>query len=568
MQTRARPRAARAILNELQRRLADYGAGAAAHKRALLRALRSARFDRARDLLSLQRVICFLRAFPDDEAVHRAARRLAAGFAARIAHLPRSERVKLEDSGMAGTTTRNVYSFAAAQWLARRFPATTDIDWKGFESPASLAPLLQPLLDPLEDENTEFDAAGVRAWLAQARGARSDSDLGWLLGQVASKRAADREFERAYDAAEVPIVWRIEDSRAAVTHNARAQPVSFRADGMRRPAPDPRAAIAQPLHSIALLSRREAARLLDVWRAALWARTRTVYQMEQPNLDECWLCDFGLGMQMAAVGVRPERRAALEVNYGYLFLANGMPIGYGGFTALFHQVNTGINVFPEYRGGEAAFTFEQALRAMRTLTGCAHVIINPYQFGAGNDEALASGSYWFYFRLGFRSVDADVRRLAQREFDRLRVDRAYRVPIATLRQLAACDLRLDLSDNLDTLFGESWLAEIGRRITAAIAREPGQNRAKALAGMARRMAATLGIDLARWTSIERAGFAQFAPILAQVDDLASWAAPDRDALAHLCRARWAKTERDFVARTRAHDRLRTALAQVVLGARR
>ncbi|MCK7501784.1 MAG: hypothetical protein MZW92_76130, partial [Comamonadaceae bacterium] len=129
-----------------------------------------------------------------------------------------------------------------------------------------------------------------------------------------------------------------------------------------------------------------------------------MFQIEQPNLDECWQADFGGGLQMAAIGVRPGLRATLEVTYGYLLLANGMPIGYGGFTTLFAQVNTGINVFPEYRGGEAAFAFEQALRAMHTLTGCAHVIVNPYQFGAGNDEALASGAYWFYYRLGFRSV--------------------------------------------------------------------------------------------------------------------------------------------------------------------
>jgi len=562
MQTRATPRAARTILQELQRRLADHGVGAAADKRALLNALRSARIDRARDLLSLQRIICFLCAFPDDAAMHRAASRLAAGFAARIALLPRDERAKLDDSGMAGTTTRNVYSYAAARWLARRFPTTTEIDWKAFESPASLTPLLQPLLDPLEDEHTEFDAAGVRAWIARAKGGRNDTDLGWLFGQVPSKQAAAVEFERTFDAAEVPIVWRIGNTRAAITNNAFAQSISLRADGMRRPAADSRAAITRPLKTIALLSRRDATRLLAVCRAALWARTRTVYQMEQPNLDECWLCDFGLGVQMAAVGVRPDRRAALEVNYGYLFLANGMPIGYGGFTALFHQVNTGINVFPEYRGGEAAYTFEQALRAMHSLTGCAHVIINPYQFGAGNDEALASGAYWFYYRLGFRSVDADVGRLAQREFERLRAERAYRVPIATLRKLASCDLRLDLSDKLDTLFDETWLAAIAQGITGVIASGPAVNRVRALAVMVHRVATTLNIDLGRWGPRERAGFAHFAPILAQISDLTSWSTTDKSALAELCRSRWAKTERDFIARARALDRLRTALAHV------
>jgi len=558
---------ASAMLQQLQRLLANFGPEASARKRVLLEALCAARFNRARDLSSLQRIICFLRAFPDDASVHRAARGAATGFCAHVARLPRGARAQLDDSGMAGTTTRNVYCMAAAQWIAARFENSAEIDWEAYESPESLAALLQPLLDSLEDEHTEFDAAGVRAWIQNAKGERAGSDLRWLLMQLPAAKTAAQQFRRAYDAAEVPILWRIDDRVAGITSNALTQPIHFRAAGMRRPAADPRAAIAQPLDTITLLSRREARRLLDVWRTALWARTRTVFQVEEPNFDECYQCDFGGGLAMAAVGVRPESRTALEVTYGYVFLANGMPIGYGGFTALFHQVNTGINIFPEYRGGEAAFTFEQALRAMQTLTGCSHVIVNPYQFGAGNDEALASGSYWFYYRLGFRSVDLPVRHLAQREFGRLRADRAYRVPIRTLRKLAACDLRLDLSDRLDTLFDEAWLAAIGQGITAAVAREPAANRAKALASITRRIAELLNVDLARWTRRERAGFAQFAPILAQIDDLASWPAAARVALAELCRARWATTEREFIACARAHDHLRMALAQVIMRAR-
>ncbi|MGE5337602.1 MAG: hypothetical protein ACM3PU_07220 [Gemmatimonadota bacterium] len=546
-------------LKELLALLAEFGPGAAARKLALLSELDGIDLDRARDLSTLQRIACFLRAFPDDQRVERQARRLAAGFAERVARLPRGERAKLDDTGMAGTTTRHVYSFAGAQWLARRYPDTTEIDWKGYGSPASLSALLQPLLDPFEDEHTEFDAAGVRAWIRIAKGGRAGSDLRWLLAQAPAGAKDARAFEQSYDAAEVPIEWRIGSGRAAIANNALVQPLQCRAGGMRRPDTDPAAAIREPLSGICLLSRREAVRLLDVWRTALWSRTRNVFQMEQANLDECYLCDFGRGLAMAAVGVRPSMRSALEVNYGYLLLANGMPIGYGGFTTLFYQVNTGINVFPEYRGGEAAYAFEQALRAMRALTGCDHVIINPYQFGAGNDEALKSGSYWFYYRLGFRSVDAGVGELAAREFGRMRETRGYRVPIATLRGLALCDLRLDLSDRVDRLFDEAWLPVLGRGVTAAIARESAVNRGRALAQLTRRIAKLLDVDLTRWSARERTGFAQFAPILAQIEDLARWPAEDRRALAELARARWAANERDFAARMRAHGRLRLAL---------
>jgi hypothetical protein len=558
---RAEGRAA-AALRELARLLSDYDDGAGADKRRLLDELRALRLGTAKQVLALQRIVCFLRAFPDDAAVHRAARRLAAGFAARVARLPKAERERLDDSGAAGSSTRHVYVASAARWMARRCPGAVDVDWRAEHAADAVAALVEPLLEPMEAEHADFSAPALRAWLAQARGEAAGNDLDFLLAQGEGR--ARREFERRFDEAEVPLAWRLDD-RAGISGNALRGPVAHRRAGMRRPSPEARAAVAQPL-PVERLSRREAARLLDVWRAALWSRTRTVFQVERPNLDECWLADLGEGLRFAAVGVAPQLRGALEATWGHLLLANGMPVGYGGFTALFAQVNTGINVFPEYRGSEAAFAFQQALRAMHAICGNARFVVNPYQFGAGNDEALASGAYWFYYRLGFRSARADVRALAEREQARIRAGRGYRVPVATLRRLAACDLHLDLADDAaEQFFDEGLLPRLAAGVTAAIAREGVPNRAGALRRLSSRLAAALGIRLAGLSAVERKGLMQFAPILAQVDGLAAWPKAERDALAEIVRARWAPQERGFVERMRRHGRLREALARAAAG---
>jgi hypothetical protein len=154
-----------------------------------------------------------------------------------------------------------------------------------------------------------------------------------------------------------------------------------------------------------------------------------------------------------------------------------------------------------------------------------------------------------------------VRALAEKEFARLRADRAYRVPIATLRKLAACDIHLDLTDDAgEKFFDEAWLEQLGAGITVAFAREGAASRAEALASMEKRLAGLLGVRLAEWSAIERQGFAQFAPILAQVDDLAAWPKGDREALAQVVRGRWAVRERGVIAGMRKHERLRVALA--------
>jgi hypothetical protein len=567
---RSRGRAARAQLTELHRLLGAHSAAAMQHKRELLAALLPARFTRARELVRLQRIICFLTAFPDDEPVRHGARALADVFHEQVRRLVRTERERLDDSGIAGTATRHVYCFGAARWLVDRFGGATEIDWPALAGD-TVALLSAPLLHPLEKEGIELSAKTTRAWFERARGNRGDGSgtvLGWLLAQAPAGGEARERFQQTFDAAEVPLDWRLGDSPAGITRNLMRTRVVYRPQSMRRADPETRAAILQPLETVTLLKRSAAVRCLDVWRAALWSRTRTVLHIERPNVDECYLADFGAGLQMVAIGIEPAARGVLEASFGYLLLANGMPIGYGGFTPLFAQVNTGINVFPEFRGSEAAFAFQQALRLMHALTGCMRFLINPYQFGAGNDEALQSGAYWFYYRLGFRSAQTPVRRLADREFAQLRADRHYRVPIATLRKLAACDLHLDLADDADvTSFDEKGLDVLVNGITTELARLDQPNRAAAQRALALRLARTLGADIARWTARERTGFELFAPLLAQIADLDAWPAQEKEALAELCRARWAPHELDYVARLRDHARLREAFARIAAGTR-
>jgi hypothetical protein len=554
---RSRDHTARAALVALDRLLATRDPR---RKRELLAVLAAARFGRARDLVRLQRIICFITAFPEDARVLRAARVLAETFHERVHRLPGAERSQVDDSGMAGTVTRDVYCASAARWLSERFGTNVELDWSELSGDA-IAVLLAPSLHPLEREALEFTRQTTRRWFARARGERAGTALAWLLAQAPKRRAAYERFEQDFDVAEVPLAWRLGNGGGSITRNLLRTRRAWRADGMRRPGADTRAAILRPLEAIEVLPRRVAVRVVDVWRAALWSRTRTTSHVERPNLDECYLGDFGGGLQMAAIGIEPAARDVLEPSFGYLLMANGVPIGYGGFTPLFAQVNTGINVFPEFRGSEAAFAFAQALRLMQTLSGCVRFLINPYQFGGGNDEALQSGAYWFYYRLGFRSAHGTVQRLAEREFGRLQNDRQYRVPITLLRRLAACDLCLDLTiDAARRGFDEGWLPVLVNGIADALARMNEPNRAAAQRTLALQVARVLQVDAAAWPRHEREGFELLAPLVAQIEDLRQWSAQEKDALAQLCRVRLAPRERDYIVRMRDHARLREALA--------
>ena len=541
--------------------LGTFGADAAARKRVLLAALQTRAVPSSRELQDLHRAACFLSAFPDDRRVYAAARTVAAGFGARVARLSRADRAKLDDSGIAGTTVRHVFTYAAARWLVAQFPDDVEIDWRNYAAPDRLDPLLMPLLARVEEDVFDDTRAGITGWLRRAKGAYPHTDLAWLVRQARAAGLSPAQWSLAYECAEVPLAWRIGDGRGAIAHSAlRGTAVAYRS-GMRRPAADSHTEIVRPLEHLDLLAPRAARRILDVWRAALFARTRGVYPVEQANERECYVAKLGEGVQIAVVGVRPPVRAVLEVNYGFLFLANGMPMGYGGFTTLFRQANTGINVFPEFRGAEAAFVFQQYLRMIHTLCGCTRFIVNPYQLGDGNDEALASGAYWFYYRLGFRSVGAAERRLADHEFARLRVDRRYRVPIATMRRLGAVDVHLELpGETPDGLFEERWLDHLAAGATVLLAGEAAAERRVAQTRVTRQVAAALGVAGERWTASERRSLAAFAPLVGQIGDLRKWREADRRALAELIRLRAAPLEREFARRAHGHDTLRAALA--------
>jgi hypothetical protein len=461
-------------------------------------------------------------------------------MSARMQHLPRAERARADDSGVAGAFTRHVYPFPIARLLARSENA--DVDWSNVEDETALDDVVRPLLAPAAQEAFDSGEFGTREFVRIAR-PQGSTDLRWLTG--------DDRVSDAWDAAEVAVAWRLMDSPRSVTHNVLRNAAVVVRTGMRRPEADVHGTVATPLPGVELLSRRDARRVVDCARAALAARCREVNAMTYPNLDEVWWCDLGCGVALAVIGIAPAHRLALETNTGYLLLANGVPIGYGGVTPLFRQANTGINIFDPFRGGEAAYLWTQMLRAFHTLYGSTRFVINAYQFGAGNAEAIRSGAFWFYHRLGFRPADAAVAARASREAARIADDRQYRSDARTLRSLASCDLHLDLAGSeARDYFDEALIARAGARAARQLAANPRAGHELRPAGFE------------RWSATERRAFATVAPIFS---GLPLGNDEDRAALVSMLRAKGLPQERTFALRSLRARGAFNALASALRG---
>lgn len=499
-------------------------------------------------------------AFPPTRGAYLEALRQRDELASHTRRLA-AARHRLDGSGYDGTEVRHTFDLGIAEWLVASWPEDVEIDWADATAAPALSSLLAPTVLRGEEEGYDDDSISMREWIRQARGDAWPSDLAWVIDALRDVGDAMPRRATGWDAAGVPIRWKLR--HAGVVHACLAPQAPVVRRTFRRAPMHPARAIVGAPPPLQRLDLEAATKVVHVARETLAIRGREVHAISYANADEVWWADLGRGTAIAVIGVRPEFRLTLEANYGFVLFANGVPVGYGGVSPMYRQANTGINLFPAFRGTEAAALWIAALRSFRALFGVRYFIASPFQVGRENAEAIASGAFWFYYRLGFRPASAAVAERAASEAARMRDDKSYRSPPATLRALAEDDLVLRLPDaEPSDFFDERWIARLSLRDTAHIAAEGHIGRHAAAARIAERVARVLGADRRTWSGAERAAFEMLAPLIEEIPDLGAWPARQRRALATCLQAKGAAQERPYVLRCAAHPRLFPALADL------
>jgi hypothetical protein len=538
-----------------------YGGTAALEKQALLEAIGGLTIRSAADIRQLHTALCFLCAYPDSAGIYELASTELREFASRVTGLSEHQRLALVDAGIAGTSLHYPFSYEVASWLAQRFPGVAVIDWDEFKDPARFEELLEHLLHHSETDFYDSGRVSTEEWIKIAASHQVGNDFDWLMSELRDRRHHTRFWTSLYNAAEVPLVCSLAETTVSRTRNSfPVTAVHERTEPMQSRVPRAKLEIDRPIESIRLLDKHDGATLLDVAMASLAARHRETIHFNYANPAEIWLADVGRGIQIAATGLLPEHRYPLECTMGFLVLSNGMPIGYGGSSMLYRQANTGINIFEEYRGSEAAWLWVQVMRVFHALSGCTRFIANPYQFGSENAEALKSGAFWFYYRLGYRPVDAGIRKFARSEYAKLAGKPGYRTPVKVLRKLATCDMHLTLPGARQAdFFDEGWIEITSLLATRQLAATGHGSRRRAQNALAHQLAADLDIDSMKdWTQEERRWFVRLAPVVSALNP-GAWSARDRTKLIDLMHAKGSVHERDFVERFGRHDRLFNAM---------
>ena len=539
----------------LERLRLEYGAAAAQAKLALLRPLARCTLGSAAAVKRLHEALYFMRAYPDNAAVLAQVESMLAGFAQR-ADL-RAHREALADSGIAGTAIHYRFFAGQAQWLAERWPGQLRLDRDDADAEARIARALPPLLTPAEAQALNEAKLPGHAALERLCG-REVSDAAFLLQRIAAMpgNGFTREaYSDTMDASYVLAPGADTPSRTAAFF-ARA-PRAFRHEPPQHERPDLRAELARAPRAVRRLSLHAGQAAIDLARGAMVTRARSLEAFSFGNPRDAWLVDDGDGLAFAVVGVIPERRHTIASHYGALTLRNGVPIGYSQADVVGRRAALSFNTFDTFRGSEAAFTFARWLAALRHVFGTTSFSIEPYQLGQDNDEAIESGAWWFYAKLGFWPRDAAAARLAREEQARVRRSPRHRSGRAMLTRLAEQHLFFDLDPARPHPLVA--LGEWGLRAGAALSARTGSDRERAVGEASAELLRQCGLDSLRgFSPDQREAWRRLAPILTLLD-LEAWPPDARRALADLIRAKGGRSERDYIARYLAHPLLDAAL---------
>ncbi|MGA9977433.1 MAG: hypothetical protein WBQ08_02165 [Candidatus Sulfotelmatobacter sp.] len=652
------------LLDLLEAAKGRFGPGAVASLGKLLAKLSQKKFGNPAALIRFHEALLFFRAFPPSPSLIPKLENLLNTFQTRVERVQRlgadmSAFDDFDTSGIAGTVMQDALSFDVVRWLARRIPRRIEIAWDDYlddsqneRALGSLWPRLIPLL--AEDSDVEANIPWTR-WLDSARGRQRP--LEWLLrrfeqlpleadrggskeklrGKQQESRQTDQEKKFAqdqqdrahaalYDALRLPVRWRLDDLRLSRTRNWLRPRTFFyhREPLILRNQVSLAHELSQPAPRLTKLSPRDGHSVMHFIREVMAVRYRELYGTTLGDPGSVIRVSVGRGVIIHLWNLPPARRLPLRAYVAGFTLKNGVPINYIEAIGLCEWIEVGFNTFYTYRQGETAWIYAQTLRCLCAFTGARCISVYPYQIGQNNEEAIDSGAFWFYRKLGFRSGRGDLEQLARREEQKIAANSAYRTPPRILRRLAEAHVFYDLeqhdleqhdldqydlnqydleqhdsgqydSDQYDLADAHQTVGtaveerpfkgRVGRpiraegfsprgdwdtfstrnlalRVNRRMAREFDGDSVRVRQDSVSEMRHALGVNLAHWNPAERQAFENWSLVLALIPDLRRWSRQEKHDVGQIIRAQAAPDEMRYLRLTQQHPRLRAELLRL------
>ncbi len=546
----------------------DYGPGAAERVEQLLGSLGGRRFDDPESLIQFHDTLLFLRAFPQGGRVEELADELLNGVEEEVVRLREAgaDMDVFDDeqvSGIAGTVVREESTYEVARWLARLYPQQVKAAWETDEQYGKLVNALPRLMPLLEDDTFVEPDIPFLKWMANAAGGEGREWL-WLMEQFERLPLSLAAKTELYDAIGLSLDFDLSKSPASRTYARRETQALFCHDGplLKRG----QVLLAEELSSVELEVRKldsvEAGQVLQQAREVLAVRHRELYGTTRADSAHVYQADVGRGVQLFLWGLPPDRRLPLRAYHAGCTFKNGVPINYFESISLFDWAEVGFNTFYTYRDGETAWIYAKVLHLLHQVTGVSCISVYPYQIGFENEEAIQSGAFWFYRKLGFRPGRPELAAIVKREEKKMAKNPSHRTSARTLRKIAGGHIFYEFGNAPRGLYDSFSTRNVGLAVQRRMAEQFGGSLEAMRSSTTAWLAECLHADLRVWKPEERAAFSSFAYALSMLPEIDGWNAAEKQAVVDVIRAKAAPEEIPYLRQLQQHDALKEALVRL------
>ena len=545
-------------LEHLESLREEFGVRAASEKLRLLAILEQKSLSCSSEVERLHEALCFARAWPDSPRLLATVNRMLKKFVDRK-DLKRFAG-ELADTGIAGTDIRFRFYLATARWLAEHWGDALHIDWEQFEAADRLSDQLRFLALFSERAALEQFMCDAQEWIDRMRG-EGETDAVFLVRRFSAMRAGESLRESVWE--ELDPAFQLSPSAttpARTLEYVRPKRNQYQKRNIDRNRIDLRQAANMRIR-FESVHHRQATRLVDLAKSAMVSRLRYLDAIAYASVDDVMRAHCKRGIQIVLFGMLPERRYLLECEYGYLILKNGVVVGYGTGTGLFGSCQIAFNLFPTYRGVETTELYACVLATFQRLFNADTFSADCYQIGADNEEAIDSGAWWFYARMGFRPRDTEAMALAKAEL-RSAQKKGYRTAKRSLRRLAQYPLFFSLARKRQDVLGTVCTDSASLGVIDYVSQRFGSQREAGVRRCSQELVDNLGVDsVSNWSAGERLMWHRLSPFIAAMGGVATWPKSDRDALVDVIRAKGGVHEAAYANLFDAHKRLRRAVAE-------
>ena len=337
--------------------------------------------------------------------------------------------------GITGTKLCAAFSFEMVKWLRKTRPG--EIKLSSFEADdAKIQSILSVVMSKTESEILQDENAEWKGWLKKLR--NEDEDLlDQFIDIFDSSDIRPEVKEELWNTIGIntEIYFASHCSLPQSLIQAYYHRSLIRKEIKQQPFQKPEQI---------KLTVNEAEQIIDCGRMILARKLRELDPISFTDARHISYYQLGRGVSVALTGMVPEHRHPIDSYMGYLVFKNGLPVAYAGSWILFDSARIGLNVFADYRGGEAKYIFDQVLQLHAKVYGLKRFTVDPYQLGKANSDGINSGAFWIYYHAGFRPLEKEQKDLAESEALKIKTVKGYRTPASVLKTLANSRMELVL----------------------------------------------------------------------------------------------------------------------------